>query len=359
MNNRRGVRGGDIMPGGDKPFLKALAGEAVSPVPFWFMRQAGRYLPEYRELRSKAPGFLEFCYTPDLAVEATLQPLRRFSPDAAILFSDILVIPDALGQKVDFREGEGPVLEPLRGSADVERLNPETVRGHLEPVFETVRRLAAGIPDSTALIGFAGAPWTVATYMIEGRGGTDFSIARHWATDDPRRLSRLMDILVDATSAYLIEQVRNGAEALQLFDTWAGVLDETGFWDFVVAPTRAIVTRIKATHPHVPIIGFPRGVGVRYADYVEETGVNGVSLDAAIDPADAARDLQPRCAVQGNLDPRLLIAGGTSMLDAAARILEALSAGPFVFNLGHGISPDVPAENVIELARFVSDWRPS
>jgi uroporphyrinogen decarboxylase len=346
------------MPGGIKPFLRALAGETQMPVPFWFMRQAGRYLPEYRELRAKSSGFLNFCYTPDLAVEATLQPLRRFSPDAAILFSDILVIPDALGQMVDFREGEGPVLEPLKDPTDLDRLDPSKVCSHLAPVFETLRRLSQEIPQTTALIGFAGSPWTVATYMIEGRGGTDFSKARRWAENDAKRMDRLMAILIEATSAYLIEQVRNGAEALQLFDTWAGVLDEDGFRNWVIEPTAAIVARVKSEFPDIPIIGFPRGVGNRYGDFADLTGVDGLSLDAAIDPSVAARDLQPRCAVQGNLDPRLLIEGGAPMRQAAVNILQALSSGPFVFNLGHGITPDVPAAHVIELAKLISDWRP-
>ena len=336
-----------------KPFLDVLHGETRNPPPVWFMRQAGRYLPEYRELRTQAEGFLDFCYTPDLTVEATLQPLRRFGFDVAILFSDILVIPDALGQNVDFREGEGPVLEPLRRNADLEELAPDRVREHLQPVFETLRRLSQAIPATTALIGFAGAPWTVATYMIEGRGGTDFSTALRWFKSDPEGFQRLIDILVEATSAYLIAQIENGAEALQLFDTWAGALDREGFERLVIDPTREILSRIWSVYPEIQVIGFPRGAGGRYIDYIERTGVCAVSLDSEVDPIWAAQNLQGRHIVQGNLDPALLVSGGKPMRDAVKKILDALSAGPFIFNLGHGIQPPTPIENVAEVLALV------
>lgn len=336
-----------------KPFLDVLRGETRNPPPVWFMRQAGRYLPEYRELRTRASGFLDFCYTPDLTVEATLQPLRRFGFDAAILFSDILVIPDALGQAVEFREGEGPVLEPLRRNADLEKLTPERIRDHLAPVFETLRRLAGAIPSTTALIGFAGAPWTVATYMVEGRGGTDFSNVLGWFADDTKGFQGLIDILVEATADYLIAQVENGAEALQLFDTWAGVLDEDGFERLVIQPTREILGRVWAVHPEIQVIGFPRGASERYIGYVERTGICAVGIDTDVDPAWAAQALQSRCAVQGNLDPNLLISGGREMREAVRRILDELSGGPFVFNLGHGILPPTPIENVSEVLAMV------
>ena len=340
-----------------KPFLQALQGEALATPPFWFMRQAGRYLPEYRELRTTARNFLEFCYTPDLSVEATLQPLRRFSPDAAILFCDILVIPDALGQTVEFREGEGPVLERLRGNDDLGRLNSEGVCDHLTPVFETVRRLAAEIPEKTALIGFAGSPWTVATYMVEGRGKTDFSRALGWDTEDQAGFARLMEILVNATAAYLIEQVANGAEALQLFDTWAGALNEDQFRRLVIAPTRTIIEKVRARYPHIPFIGFPRGAENLYPAYVTETGVDGVGIDSELDLGFAANNLQKMCTIQGNLDPLLVVEGGEKMKSAAAEILDAFGKGPFVFNLGHGVVPQTPVENVIELARQITSWR--
>ncbi|MBC8159017.1 MAG: uroporphyrinogen decarboxylase [Alphaproteobacteria bacterium] len=340
-----------------KSFLQALHGHAQKTPPFWFMRQAGRYLPEYRELRKNARNFLNFCYTPDLAVEATLQPLRRFNPDAAILFCDILVIPDAMGQKVEFREGEGPVLERLRGNDDLVQLKTENVCDHLAPVFKTVRRLAAEIPETTALIGFAGAPWTVATYMVEGRGGTDFSRALAWDAEDRAGFAVLMDKLVEATAAYLTKQAANGAEALQLFDTWAGVLNEDQFRRLVVGPTKAIIEKVRAEYPEIPFIGFPRGADALYGAYVTQTGVNGVGIDRDVNLAFAATELQKHCTVQGNLDPLLVVEGGDKMRAAAAEILDTLGKGPFVFNLGHGVVPQTPVENVIELAAQISAWR--
>ena len=342
-----------------KPFLQALSGKSLPTPPFWFMRQAGRYLPEYKELRKNARNFLEFCYTPDLAVEATLQPLRRFNPDAAILFCDILVIPDAMGQKVEFREGEGPVLEPLRETRDLARLKTNGICDHLAPVFETVRRLAAEIPETTALIGFAGAPWTVATYMVEGRGKTDFSRALAWDTEDRAGFAQLMEILVEATAAYLIEQVINGAEALQLFDTWAGVLNEDQFRRLVIAPTKAIIEKVHARYPDIPMIGFPRGAEGWYPAYVTETGVSGVGIDSDLDLGFAANELQKICTVQGNLDPLLVVEGGANMKAAAAKILGTLGKGPFVFNLGHGVVPQTPVEHVVELAAQITSWRAS
>lgn len=346
------------MAEGMKPFLAVLKGEQRVPPPLWLMRQAGRYLPEYRKLREKAPRFLDFCYTPELAVEATLQPLRRFQPDAAILFSDILVVPDALGQAVDFREGAGPILEPLRSRRDIEGLQREKVCRHLEPVFKAVGDIRRALPPETALIGFAGAPWTVATYMVEGRGGTDFSRALGWDREDPEGFAKLIDLLAESTAEYLVEQARRGADTLQIFDSWAGALDEERFHRLVIAPTRKLVGIVRAAFPDIPIIGFPRGAGPRYADYVRETGVDAVSLDSGVDLGFARRALQPLAVLQGNLDPQVLLRGGEEMREATLAILEILGRGPFIFNLGHGVVPETPVENVLQLAATVRAWQP-
>jgi uroporphyrinogen decarboxylase len=336
-----------------KPFLRALAGETVTPPPLWLMRQAGRYLAEYRELRRKAPNFLDLCLTPALAAEATLQPIRRYGFDAAILFSDILVIAHALGQSVAFREGEGPVLEPVRNVAALGRLSRDGVAAAVAPVFETVRRVRAGLPAATALIGFAGAPWTVATYMVEGRSSRDFAAAKGWAFADPEGFGQLIDRIVEATLVYLQGQVDAGAEALQLFDSWAGVLPETAFRRWVIEPTKRLVTTLKQQYPGLPIIGFPRGAGLMYRAYFLETGVTAVGLDTGVPPGVAHKTLQGIGPVQGNLDPLLLIAGGAAMEAAVDEILQALRDGPFVFNLGHGILPETPVENVARLVELV------
>jgi len=339
-----------------KPLLKALGGETAFPPPMWLMRQAGRYLPEYRKLRTRAKTFLEFCYTPELATEAALQPLRRYGLDAAILFSDILVIPDALGQSVAFEEGKGPVLEPIRNARDIAKLSRDAVAEHLEPVFQTLRNLSQALPEKTALIGFAGAPWTVAVYMVEGQGGTDCSRIKSWAAENVEEFQKLIDILVDATAAYLILQAKNGAEALQLFDSWAGILDETLFRRLVIEPTRKIVARVREAAPGTPIIGFPRMAGALYEPYVMKTKVDGVSLDADV-PLEWARDtLQPLCAVQGNLDNQALFEGGGRLDRETGRILEVLGDGPFVFNLGHGVLQGTPPEHVARLCDVVRSW---
>ncbi|MCK5446016.1 MAG: uroporphyrinogen decarboxylase [Rhodospirillaceae bacterium] len=338
-----------------KRFLQALSGETLSPPPFWLMRQAGRYLPEYMQTRAKSKNFLNFCYSPDLAVEVTLQPLRRYAMDAAILFSDILVVPDALGQKVEFKTGEGPVLEPITNDAELDALDFDLANfhEHLKPVFEILRRLSGEIPSETALIGFAGAPWTVATYVVEGRGSKIYETVRTIALKNPAFFQRLIDLLVEATSGYLIEQVKNGAEAVQLFDSWAGVLSEPEFRRWVIEPNRAIVERVRAVHPDVPIIGFPRGAGPMYVDFVKETGVNAISIDQGV-PLEWARDhLQPLACVQGNLDNLALVTGGEVLETQARRILDVLGGGPFVFNLGHGIVPSTPPENVARLAAII------
>ncbi len=337
----------------DKYFLRALKGERLKRPPFWLMRQAGRYLPEYRDLRKKSKNFLHFCYSPDLAVEATLQPLRRYGFDAAILFSDILVVPDALGQNVDFREGEGPHLEPVRSLKDLSKLSLDGFHDHLQPVYETVGRLSAEIPKQTTLIGFAGAPWTVATYMVEGKGSKDYPQARTWAYADPQGFGKLIDLLVEATAAYLIKQVEHGAEVIQLFDTWAGVLSESQFQRWVIEPTSEIVKRLNAACPGVPVIGFPRGAGVMYRDFILKTGVDGVSLDNSVPVSWAAEHLQPLCTVQGNLDNMALIAGGVAMEREIHAIVEGLADGSHIFNLGHGILPHTPPENVDRLAKII------
>lgn len=343
----------------EKLFLQAFSGHASGRQPFWFMRQAGRYLPEYRELRKQTTDFLTFCYTPDLAVEVTLQPLRRFHPDAAILFSDILVIPDALGCDVRFIEGQGPVLEPLKSDSDISKLRLETVEERLQPVLETVRRLARDIPPDIALIGFAGSPWTVAIYMIEGRGGTACESARQWAYRNPDSFGNLITTLVDATVLYLRRQIENGAEVVQLFDTWAGILAESQFRSWVIEPTKVIVGRLKRDFPNVPIIGFPRACGVLCEEYASETGVDGLGIDPGIPLRWARETLQHRCLVQGNLDNQLLVVGGHALEVETSRILDGLGGGRFVFNLGHGVLPQTPVENVCRVAEMVRDWRPN
>jgi uroporphyrinogen decarboxylase len=337
----------------EKPFLRALSGEVVFPPPVWLMRQAGRYLPEYRETREQAGGFLDLCYNPELAVEVTLQPLRRYHFDAAILFSDILVIPHGLGQPVAFKQGEGPVLEALVDVDSIDRLEPDRIRERLAPVFATVAGLAKAIPDTTALIGFAGAPWTVATYMLEGGSSKDFATAKGWMYGRPKAFARLMALLVEATADYLIAQIDAGAEAVQLFDTWAGVLPEPQFRAWVIEPIARITEIIHEKRPGVPVIGFPKGAGVLYEDFVKLTKVEGVGIDPTVPPSWAAKHLQPHCCVQGNLDPILLVAGGEAMDKAARSIVEALRGGPHIFNLGHGIVPQTPPEHVARLVEVV------
>ena len=340
-----------------KRMLQALRKEAVDRPPFWFMRQAGRYLPEYRDVRASAENFLDFCYTPEKALEVTLQPLRRYRMDAAILFSDILVIPHALGQGVRFVQGEGPVLDAITDGAGIDGLSNERMDEVLAPVFDVVGQIRAALDDDTALIGFAGAPWTVALYMVEGRSGTDGASVRTWAARDADGFQRLIDLLIATTVRYLDRQVQAGAEVLQLFDSWAGLLDEDGFRRWVIEPNRLIVDAIKRLHPDVPIIGFPRNAGVLYEAFARDTGVDALSIDHTVPAAWAAEHLQPHVTVQGNLDNHLLLAGGAAMEHAVTRILDTLGHGPFVFNLGHGIVPATPPENVGRVADMVRAWR--
>jgi uroporphyrinogen decarboxylase len=336
-----------------KPMLRTLRGETVVPPPIWLMRQAGRYLPEYRALRQRVPNFLDLCLTPELAAEATLQPVRRFSVDAAILFSDILVVAHGLGQNVSFREGEGPVLRPVRSPDDVRRLSLDDFDHRVAPVYATVKRVAALLPSDTALIGFAGAPWTVATYMVEGGSSRDFAAVKGWAFADADSFAELIDQLVEATIRYLRGQIAAGAEVVQLFDSWAGVLPEAAFRRWVIEPTRRIVAAIKEHHPGVPVIGFPRGAGLMYRAYFTETEVTALGLDAMVPLGIARKTLQAIGPVQGNLDPLLLVAGGEAMESAVKDILRVLGTGPFVFNLGHGIVPETPPENVARLLDLI------
>ncbi len=336
-----------------KPLLKALAGETLARPPFWMMRQAGRYLPEYRELRGQAGGFLDMCYSPSFATEATLQPIRRFGMDAAIIFSDILVVPHALGQAVAFREGEGPILGAVRSAADVTALRDGGFAARLAPVYEAIERVAGLLPPETALIGFAGAPWTVATYMVEGGTSRDFAAVKGWAYRDPDGFAVLIDRLVQATVMHLSAQISAGAEAVQLFDSWAGILPEAAFRRWVIEPTRMIVARLHERHPGVPVIGFPRGAGLLYRSYFVETKVDALGLDTVVPCGIAHKTLQTIGPVQGNLDPLLLVAGGKAMEAAILEILEAFRGGPFVFNLGHGIVPETPIEHVARLAELL------
>lgn len=316
------------------------------------MRQAGRYLPEYRALRTRSKNFVEFCLTPDMAIEATLQPIRRYGMDAAILFADILLVPHALGQPVSFVEGEGPKLTPLRSEADLLRLSEARLMDILSPVMATIRGVKADLPPETTLIGFAGAPWTVATYMVEGGGGSDFVEIRRLAYANPAFFRRLMDWLVQATSLYLIAQAEAGAEALQLFDTWAGAVPAPLFDAAVIAPTAAIVTAVKARFPDLPIIGFPRGAASQLTRYVAQTGVDAIGVDHMTDLTFAA-DAVPGAAVQGNLDPILLLAGGAAMETGIRNILAAMEGRRFLFNLGHGVTPPTPPEHVARLVEIV------
>jgi uroporphyrinogen decarboxylase len=319
------------------------------------MRQAGRYLPEYRAIRAKARDFVELCLTPALAAELTLQPVRRFGMDAAILFSDIPLLPYALGQGLSYREGEGPVLDPIADRAGIVRLDLRQVIPRLEPVFDAVHRVAAALDRATTLIGFAGAPWTIATYMVEGGASRDFRRVKDWAYRDSEGFSALIELLVEGTVDFLGAQMEAGAEVVQLFDSWAGVLPEPAFERWVIEPTRRIVAALKHRFPDRPIIGFPRGAGLLYKRYVTETGIDCVGLDAMVPAGYARSRLQQLVAVQGNLDPVLLIVGGAALQTAVRELCRTLGGGPFVFNLGHGVLPETPPENVAVLAGLLAE----
>jgi len=336
-----------------KPLLRTLRGEALPRPPIWLMRQAGRYLPEYRELRAKAKGFMDLALNPEFAVEVTLQPIRRFGMDGAILFADILLVPHALGQKLEFLAGEGPQLEPIRDAAGLAKLSNARAADVLAPVMQTVRGVRAALPPEVTLIGFAGAPWTVATYMIEGRGKTDYENCRRMMWAEPKLFASLMDILVDTTAAYLNAQAEAGAEALKIFDSWAGAVPAPLFDMAVIEPTARIVKAVKARHPNIPIIGLPRGAGSHIARYATATGVDAVGIDHMTDIASAAASLPGRVATQGNLDPMLLMTGGGAMEAEAQRIVAAMKGKPFIFNLGHGVPQHTPVEHVARLVELV------
>jgi len=336
-----------------KKLLKVLGGEAESPPPIWLMRQAGRYLPEYRETRAKARDFLDLCDRPDLAAEVTLQPLRRYPLDAAIVFADILLLPRALGQHVEFREGEGPVLDAIRAPGGVDRLRADDLHERMAPVYETLDRVSSQLAPHVALLGFAGAPFTVATYMIEGRGPGAVPQARIFSYEHPKAFGRLVDLLTDATVAYLRRQIDAGADAVQLFDSWAGGLPDEAFDAWCLEPTRRIVAALKDSHPGTPVIGFPRGAGPACERYFKHTGIAALGLDTGMDLEFARGRLQAIGPVQGNLDPLALVAGGKALEEAVRARLAAFRGAPYIFNLGHGIVPQTPPEHVAALCRMV------
>lgn len=335
------------------PLLAALGGEVLPTPPVWFMRQAGRYLPEYREIRQKAGSFLKLCLTPELAAQVTLQPLHRFQMDGAILFSDILVIPWALGQELEFREGEGPFLSPPLSAELLGRLCLKKAPEKWSPIMETVRRVRQDLPPGVALIGFAGAPWTVATYMIEGRGGSLFERSLELATHRSPLLKDLIGLLTDATLLYLSQQVEAGAQVLQIFDTWAGALPPADRDMWVYQPTRALVEGLRKKYPGLPIIGFPRGIGSSYKEFLEKTGVTALSLDSSVDLLWARQNLA--CPLQGNLDPEILKRGGPSLDSSVRDIGKSLLGHPHIFNLGHGILPPTPIDHVAQALKIIRE----
>jgi uroporphyrinogen decarboxylase len=342
-----------VTPSSTKPFIDVLSGQRQAIPPVWMMRQAGRYLPEYREVRAKAGGFLDLCFTPELAAEVTLQPMRRFDFDAAIIFSDILVIPYALGRSVRFEVGEGPRLEPLDDPAKVATLSPRADFAQLEPVFAALRIVRRALAPKTALIGFCGAPWTVATYMVAGHSTPDQASARMMAYRHPEAFAKIIDILVANSIEYLLGQLAAGADALQIFDTWAGVLPAAEFARWSIEPTRRIVAGVRAKAPDAKIIGFPRGAGALLPAYAEATGVNAVSIDWTAVPSFIRERVQSKVAVQGNLDPLALIAGGDVLNRAVDEVKANYAHGRLIFNLGHGIQPETPIAHVEQMVKRV------
>lgn len=336
----------------DKPLLAVLRGERRDPVPMWMMRQAGRYLPEYRALRDEKGSFLNLVYDADAAAEITLQPLDRFPElDAAILFSDILIVPFAIGQNLSFITGEGPRLTPPLIASDLDQLTPYPAR--LEPIYETVRKIRQRLAPDKTLIGFAGSPWTVATYMVAGQGSREQAEGRRLAYADPAKFGEIIGRIEEITLEYLAGQVTAGAEALQLFDSWSGSLSPAQFEQWVIAPTARIVTALKQRHPEVPIVGFPKGAGGKLSAYARETGVSALGLDETVDPLWAAKELPVNLPLQGNLDPLVLIADGKDLQSGVKRILDAFAGRPHIFNLGHGILQDTPVAHVEQLIALV------
>lgn len=336
-----------------KPLLDVLHGRRQAVPPIWMMRQAGRYLPEYRALRAKAGSFLDLCFSPELAAEVTLQPVRRFGFDGAILFSDILVVPHALGRRVDFVAGEGPKLDPLSDPEMVGSVKRQIDHAALAPVYETIGKVKAALPAHVTFLGFCGAPWTVATYMIAGKGTPDQAPARLFAYSHPEAFAELIDILVDASASYLVRQLHAGVDAVQIFDTWAGVLPPNEFARWSIEPTAKIVAAVRKEIPDAKIIGFPRGAGTMLERYARDLPLNAVGLDWMIDKEFAREKIQSRTAVQGNLDPLVLIAGGDALDREVDSVLDAFSDGPFIFNLGHGITPETPIAYVEQMIRRV------
>jgi uroporphyrinogen decarboxylase len=340
-------------PVATKPLLEVLGGKRQKMPPVWMMRQAGRYLPEYRALRAKAGSFLNLCFTPEYAAEVTLQPIRRFRFDAAILFSDILVVPHALGRRVTFEAGEGPRLDPIEDGTAIAAMRSEVDQAALAPIYETITHVKAVLDPDITLLGFCGAPWTVATYMIAGRGTPDQAPARLFAYRHPEDFARFIDILVEASVAYLVRQFAAGVDAVQLFDTWAGVLPPAKFERWCIAPARRIVERVRAQVPGARIIGFPRGAGTSLGAYLHSVPVNAISLDWTEDPAIMGDQIPQNVAVQGNLDPLALLAGGAALDRAVDDVLAAFADHPHIFNLGHGILPETPIGHVEQMLKRV------
>ncbi len=340
-------------------FIKVLNKQIPDHIPFWFMRQAGRYLPEYMKLRQEAGSFLNMAYNPSMAAEITIQPIRRFEMDAAIIFSDILVIPHALGQHLEFVQGEGPKLDPVRNMQEFSKLNFDNFDKILNSVYEALDKVKTGLRvegyNNTALIGFCGAPWTVACYMVEGGGSKDFINTKKLTFSNSETFSELIDLLVESSAKYLINQINAGADVLQIFDSWAGALDAQSFRKWVIEPTKRIIELVRAVHLDVPIIGFPRCAGINYISYAKETGVSALGLDQMVNTSWAADNLQPLLPVQGNLDPICLLIGGDALKRSAEKIIIDLSGGNFIFNLGHGIHKDTPPENVAQLVKIIRE----
>ena len=334
-----------------RKIVEVLNGKTISPPPLWLMRQAGRYLPEYRATRAAAGSFLDLCYSPELATEVTLQPIRRYAFDAAILFSDILVIPDALDRNVRFEEGHGPGLDPIDADG-ILALKADGVQDHLRPVIEAVGRIRQALPEETALLGFCGAPWTVATYMIAGHGTPDQAPARLFAYREREAVMRLLDMLADLSAVYLVAKIDAGADAVQIFDSWAGVLGEAEFSDFAIRPVRRIIDSVKARRSEAKIIAFAKGAGVLLKTYRQQTRADAIGLDWSV-PLSFAAELQKDGPVQGNLDPMRVVAGGKALDEGIDAILQALGHGPLIFNLGHGITPQADPENVARLVARV------
>lgn len=343
-----------------KKLLDVLQGQKTKTPPFWLMRQAGRYLPEYLELRAEAGSFLDLVYNPEFAAEVTLQPIRRFGMDAAILFSDILVIPHALGQHVEFVKGEGPKLNPLSSAEDLKILEQDKIHEILAPIYQTIKNIKSAFVHEnlgqTSLIGFAGSPWTVACYMVEGSGSKDFAKTKNWAYSDPNGFDQLIDILVQATASYLIHQIEAGAEVVKLFDSWAGILDEALFERLVIVPTQKIINLVKTEYPDVPVIAFARGAGIQHLNYARHSGASAIAIDQMTPLVWAAENIQPILPVQGNLDPFCLLAGGDTLDRSIKNILDVLQDGPFIFNLGHGIHKDTPPAHVEQLSRIIQNY---